>query len=266
MALINTPYDNFFLENEVEDTYKSHLDLQQFCKIDNSLVANAGDTVEIHKYTATDGAEELRPGEANTKFIKVSYADNLYGVRTVQTTFKYLDEELAKDPMIPVKGADQEGADLFNFTMKDVYTEMGKATLSVTLSGSDYFAAFVDAMALLNYESLDGGASQLYAIVSPADLAAVRKSMKDELKYVSDIAVTGYVGSVAGCNLFVKKDATAGQIVLGARDAITVFNKSGVVVEQSRDIETRTNTQVARKVYVAALTDATKIALIKKGA
>ena len=37
--MANVIYDNFFLSNEVEDQYNSHLDLQQFCTIDNTLVA-----------------------------------------------------------------------------------------------------------------------------------------------------------------------------------------------------------------------------------
>ena len=32
--MANTCYDNFFLSNEIEDQYQSHLDLQQFCTVD----------------------------------------------------------------------------------------------------------------------------------------------------------------------------------------------------------------------------------------
>ena len=35
-------YDNFYLSNEIEDQFNSHLDLQQFCTVDNSLVGTAG--------------------------------------------------------------------------------------------------------------------------------------------------------------------------------------------------------------------------------
>ena len=35
--MANTCYDNFFLSNEIEDQYQSHLDLQQFCTVDNNL-------------------------------------------------------------------------------------------------------------------------------------------------------------------------------------------------------------------------------------
>ena len=33
--MANTVYDNFYLSNEIEDQYKSHLDLQTFCTVDN---------------------------------------------------------------------------------------------------------------------------------------------------------------------------------------------------------------------------------------
>ena len=36
----NTVYDNFFLSNTVEDQLNSHLDLQRFCVINNTLEGN----------------------------------------------------------------------------------------------------------------------------------------------------------------------------------------------------------------------------------
>ena len=39
--MANTCYDNFFLSNEIEDQYQSHLDLQQFCTVDNNLTGVA---------------------------------------------------------------------------------------------------------------------------------------------------------------------------------------------------------------------------------
>ena len=48
-------YDNFYLSNEVEDQFNSHLDLQQFCTVDNSLVGTAGMKRKINVYKATAG-------------------------------------------------------------------------------------------------------------------------------------------------------------------------------------------------------------------
>lgn len=60
-------YDNFYLSNEVEDQFNSHLDLQQFCTVDNSLVGTAGMKRKINVYKATAGTEKLKMGEGNTK-------------------------------------------------------------------------------------------------------------------------------------------------------------------------------------------------------
>ena len=51
----NKTYDNFFLANEIEDQYNSHLDLVQFCTVDNSLTGTAGMDYKVHVYKATDG-------------------------------------------------------------------------------------------------------------------------------------------------------------------------------------------------------------------
>lgn len=68
--MANTCYDNFFLSNEIEDQYQSHLDLQQFCTVDNNLTGVAGMVRKIHKYKATDGTEKLAMGVGNTKTIE----------------------------------------------------------------------------------------------------------------------------------------------------------------------------------------------------
>ena len=74
--------------------------------------------------------------------------------------------------------------------------------------------------------------------------------------------------TVAGVNLYTKKDAVAGTIVGGTREAVTLFNKKGTEVEQpprdANDANIRKNTIISRKYYLAALTDATKAFKITK--
>ena len=70
----HTIYDNFFLSNEVEDQYNSHLDLQNFCTVDNSLVGEPGMKRKINRYSATNGTQKLTMGNGNTQSIEVSYA------------------------------------------------------------------------------------------------------------------------------------------------------------------------------------------------
>jgi sporulation protein YlmC with PRC-barrel domain len=101
----------------------------------------------------------------------------------------------------------------------------------------------------------DATGAEVFAWVNPKDMAALRKALKDDLKYVEAFVRTGYVGTVAGVNLYTKKDATQGTIVGGTKGAVTVFNKKGTEVAQERDENIRQNAVYSRKYYVAAITD-----------
>lgn len=260
--MAHTIYDNFFLSNEVEDQYKSHLDLMQFCTIDNSLVGTAGMLRKVNVYRATDGTEKLAMGVGNSKSIEVTYTPEEYKILLAQNRFQYYDEQAMTDPMLVPVGMKHAGTDMFNTVNADIFAEFGKTTLSVEVQAFD-FAAFVDGAAKLNLENLEDVI--IFGFVCPADMAKVRKALKDDLKYVEAFAKNGYVGTVAGINLYTKKDATEGTIIIGTKEAVTLFNKKGVEVEQitadkrSEDAANiRQNTVFSRKYYLAALTDETK--------
>lgn len=257
--MAHTIYNNFYLSNEVEDQFNSHLDLQQFCTVDNSLVGTAGMTRKINVYKATDGTQKLAMGEGNTRSIEVSYTPEEHTILLAQNRFEYYDEQAMTDPMLVPVGTRHMGTDLFNTVNADVFAEFNKASQSTAPTAFD-FAAFVDAVALLKLENLEG--VSIFGFVSPADMAGIRKALKDDLKYVEAFSKNGYVGTVAGVNLYGKKDATEGTIVIGTKEAVTLFNKKGVEIEQpprdASDANIRKNTIIARKYYLAALTDATK--------
>lgn len=258
----NTIYSNFYLSNEIEDQYNSRLSLLRFATVDNSLVGTAGMIRKINVYSATDGVEKLEMGKGNTKSIEVSFAPKEYKITLAQGRFEYYDEELMTDPTAIQTGINHIAVDMFNTVNADIYAELMKATLTAS-AGTPGFDAFVDAAALIPTENVEG--QNLFAILAPSDMAAVRKALKDTLQYNESYARTGYVGSVAGIDLYAKKDATAGTIVVADRKAVTVFNKKGTEVEQSlrgsrsaEDANIRKNSIYGRKYYLAALTDATR--------
>ena len=260
--MAHTVYQNFVLANTIEDAYNSYLDLARFCTVDNSLTGTPGMIKKIHRYTATDGTEKLAMGAGNSKDIEVGYTPVEYTIQMAQNRFKYYDEQEMTDPMVVETGLKHMAVDMFNHVNADIFAEFNKATLAHTASAPD-FGCFADAAALLNVENLEG--LELFAFVNPADMAKVRKALKDELKYVEAFAKQGYVGTVAGWNLYTKKDAEEGVIVGGTREAVTLFNKRGTEVEQDRDGDIRQNTIWSRKYYLAALTDATKAVKITLG-
>ena len=255
-------YENFFLSNEVEDQYNSHLNLQSFCTVDNSLVGEAGMKRKINVYQATDGTEKLEMGEGNSKSIEVRYAEKEYEILLAQNRFDYYAEQARTDPMLVPVGTRHMGTDMYNTVNADIFAEFKKATLAVTASAFN-FDAFVDAMAKLNTED----EPNTFAFVHPEDMAKIRKALKDDLKYVSEFSKNGYVGTVGcGTNLYLKKDATPGEIIVATKDAVTLFNKKGTEIEQERDSNVRKNSIFSRKYYLAALTDATKAVKITLGA
>ena len=260
--MANQVYENFFLSNTVEDQFNSHLDLQRFCVVDDTLTGTAGMKRIIHTYRATNGTEKLTVGQGNSKSIEVSYTPVEYEIALAQNNFKWFDEDAMTDPMLVPVGMKHIGTDMYNTVQADIYGEFSKTNLVVPAIAFN-FDAFVDASAALNLENVEG--MEIFAFVAPADKAKVRKALKDELKYVESYARQGYIGSVAGINLYDKADATKGEIIVAIRGAVTIFNKKGVETEQERDSNTRQNTAYSRKYYVVALTDESKAVKIKLG-
>ena len=260
--MANTCYDNFFLSNEIEDQYQSHLDLQQFCTVDNNLTGVAGMVRKIHKYKATDGTEKLTMGNGNTKTIEAGYTEKEYRIQMAQNRFQYYDEEAMTDPMVITTGTRHAGTDMFNTVNADIFGAFNEATMTIVTTALG-FDAFVDGAAMLNLENLEG--VTIFGFVNPADMAKLRKALKDDLKYVEAYAKQGYVGTVGGINIYTKKNAETGKVVIATKEAVTLFNKKGTEVEQEREGNIRRNTVYSRKYYLAAMTNEAKAVKIITG-
>lgn len=269
--MANVVYENFYLSNEVEDQFESHLDLMRFCTVDRTLEGTAGMKRLINVYAATDGTEKLGENEGNTKSIEVGYTQREYNIELAQNRFVWTDEAAMKDPMLVPVGMKHAGTDMFNTVNGDVFGEFEKASLSVEVPSYN-FDAFADAVAKLelpeNREDVE-----VFGWVSPVAKAALRKALKDDLKYVEAFARHGYIGTVCGVNLYDKRNAKDNEICIGTRAAVTAFIKKGTEVEQitknvrsAEDANVRKNTAFSRKYYVVALTDETQAVKIVKTA
>ena len=78
-------------------------------------------------------------------------------------------------------------------------------------------------------------------------------------------AKQGYVGTVGGINIYTKKNAETGKVVIATKEAVTLFNKKGTEVEQEREGNIRRNTVYSRKYYLAAMTNEAKAVKIITG-
>ena len=80
----HTIYQNFVLENKIEDMLNTHLNIASFLTADYSLTENAGMIKKIHKYTATGDVEDLAMGYGNSEEIEVTFTEEQYEVGVTQ--------------------------------------------------------------------------------------------------------------------------------------------------------------------------------------
>lgn len=253
----HTIYQNFVLENKLEDLLTTHIDMNQFATQDTSLVEEAGMTKKINQYTSTGNVEDLAMGAGNTQEIEVSFTQVPYTVGVTQGRFAYYDEQEMTDPMVVDAGLYGLATRMTNDLTAKIIAELDKATLTYDASATGLtFDAIVDAIAKFPHEDAEDG---LFILINRADLAGLRKNLKDELKYVEAFARTGYIGSVCGVPVYVSDAVPAKKAFLATKEAVTVFTKKGSETEQERDANVRKNTVYARKVMLVALTDATRV-------
>lgn len=255
--MAHTIYQNFVLENKLEDLLTTHIDMNQFATQDTSLVEEAGMTKKINQYTSTGNVEDLAMGVGNTQEIEVSFTQVPYTVGVTQGRFAYYDEQEMTDPMVVDAGLYGLATRMTNDLTAKIIAELDKATLTYDASATGLtFDAIVDAIAKFPHEDAEDG---LFLLINRADLAGLRKNLKDELKYVEAFARTGYIGSVCGVPVYVSDAVPAKKAFLATKEAVTVFTKKGSETEQERDANVRKNTVYARKVMLVALTDATRV-------
>ena len=250
-------YENVVLSNKVNDILTTQVDLNSYMTIDTSLTENAGMKKIVNTYTASGEVEELAMGQGNSTAIEVSFTPTEYDVKTYQGKFAFYDEQEMTDPMVVEVGLDGSAKTMINTFTEKAIAEFEKATLEVPTAAWS-FNTVVDAIAKMNLESEEG----LFLLISPADQAAVRKALKDDLKYSEGFVRTGYIGSVCGVPVIVSKAVPANKGYLATKEAVSVFIKKDTETEYERDADTRKNSYWIRKVAVVALTDATKVVKI----
>ena len=252
-------YENFVLENKVNSLIETNLQVQNFMTIDTDLKENSGVIKKINVYSYEGAAEEVAKGAGNTEESKgkVTFTPVQYEVATTQHTFQYHDEDVMEDEMVLEVGL-KGGVEVMSKDMTSkFFAEIAKATL-VHISPVLSYDAVVDAIALMNVEDEAG----LFLLINTSQKAEVRKDPDFKSVNQGEIIYKGQIGTISGVPVVVSKSVVAATVA--TKEAVTCFVKKESEVEQDRDINTRINDVVLRKVNVVALTDATKAVKIQK--
>lgn len=282
-----TGFTNVYIANEVQDARNSALDHQIFTTVDTTLTGVVGDIYHVNRITLSGVAEDVAEGAGNSADVTTGTEQVDYVIKTAQARFKYTDERLRRTPNEVAAGLGYLGTTIYNKMNTEVVAELNQGSQTLAVSALN-FDAVVDAQNLLDLDVFsqlgnDEGensdeikAPQTIMLVGKAQRAAIRKACKDELKYVEAFVRTGYVGTLAGTNIYYSKlmDATAyaNKAFVFTKQAVTTFIKEEVEVEQTNkgnrsgdDANIRMNQAFARQPYVVALTDDTKVAVITIG-
>ena len=257
----NTVYANKVLEAKAKDLLTTSVNTRNLMTVDNSLAQNPGMTKTINVYTYTGEAEELAAGVGNTasKRGSIAYKGTDYTVKMVQQAFDYLDEDFMKDNTIVdnmLKGANQV---MVNKMTADFITEAKKATLGVTFATAIGYDVIVDAISALNVEDESG----IFIVIPNAWKAALRKDVDYKSARMGEVIYNGQVGTICGIPVIATKALTTEAFVM-TKEAIKLFMKKDVEVEQDRDADKRKNSVYLRTAYIVAMVDATKICKVSK--
>lgn len=257
--MANTVYSNKVIEAKAKDLLLTAVNTKNLMSVDTELTQTSGMTKTVNVYTYSGTAEELAKGEKNTNRGSITYAPTDYTVKRVQQTFDYNDEDYFKDNTIVdnmLKGANQV---MVNKMTADFIGECGKRTLTHTAEGGFGYDAVVDGISKLNLED----ESKIFVVIPNTWKAELRKDPDYVAARMGEVVYTGQVGTVCGIPVIASK-ALEDKAYVMTQEAIKLYMKKDVEVEQERDIETKDNTVVLTTYYVCALADATKICEITK--
>ena len=256
--MANTVFENKLIEAKATDLLTTAVNTKSFMTVDNSLAETSGMTKTINTYTYEGTAEELAAGAKNTNRGSITYTPTDYTVKRVQQVFDYLDDDFMKDESIVdnmLKGANQVMVNKMN---ADFIAEAAKATLGSQFATFGY-EAIVEGISTLNIED----ESKLFVVIPNAWKAQLRKDPDYMTARMGEVVYTGQCGTVCGIPVIATKALTDAAYVM-TNEAVKLFMKKDVEVEQDRDKEAKKNTVILSTYYICALADATKVCKLTK--
>ena len=256
--MANTVFNNKIIEAKAKDLLTTGVNTRSLMTVDTSLAENAGMTKTINTYTYSGTAEELGVGVGNTNRGAISYVGADYTVKMVQQAFDYLDEDFMKDPSIVDNGVLGATQVMTNKMNSDFFSECAKATVTHTITEFGY-DAIVDGIAKLSIED----ESKLFVVIPTEWKADLRKDPDYVAARMGEVVYNGQVGTVAGLPV-IATNSIADEAYVMSAEAVKLFMKKDVEVEQERDADKRLNSIYLRSAYLVALVDATKICKISK--
>lgn len=256
--MAHTLFENKVIETKATDLLTTSINARSLMTVDNSLAESEGMVKTINVYTYTGKVEKLADGAKNTTRGAISYVGTDYRVGRVQQVFDYSDSDYMKDSNVVDMSLEGANALMVNEMTSDFYAECAKAS-EVHSAASFGYEAIVDAIAKLNIED----ESKLFVVIPTAWKAEIRKDEDYKNARMGEVVYNGQIGTIAGIPV-IATNALEDEAYVMTVEAVKLFMKKDVEVEQDRDVETKINTIVLTTYYICALVNNNKICRIVK--
>ena len=254
--MAHTVFENKVIESKATDLLTTGINTRSLMTIDTSLAEAEGMTKVVNVYTYTGSVEKLADGAKNTTRGALTFVPAEYKVQRAQHTFDYTDTQYMTDNNVldySMKGANEE---MINTMTEDFYTECAKCTKSISAEGAFGYTTIVDAISEVGLEN----ETELFVVIPNDWKADLRKDEDYKNARMGEVVYSGQVGTIAGIPVIATKATDVAYVM--TKDAVKLFMKKDVEVEQDRDVETKTNTVVLSTYYICALYDNSKICKI----
>ena len=280
MANETTMLNNLINPQVMADMISAKLEtkllFKPLAKVDDTLVGVPGNTITIPKYAYIGDAAEVSEGE-KMGTAKLQTSTGTFTIKKIGKSVSITDEAVLSGYGNPIdEAAKQLAMAIASKIDVDCADALQKAKLVQDESAHiiDY-DGIVNAVDLFNEEAQ----SSKVLFIHSKQLTQIRKNpdFLDKNKYPMDLMMTGAIGMIGGCEVVisnrVKKtgDVYFNPIVKLTNDseteedapALTIFMKRNIMVENTRDALAGTNTPSANEHYGIALTNESKVAIVK---
>lgn len=259
------------------------LRLMPYAKIDSTLENNEGDEVTIPVWEYSGDAVDVAEGE-EVETSQLNATTRKYKVKKAMKAFPITDEaQMSAHGGVGEEAESQLVKSIKGKIDNDLINECyGETVKTIELSGALDYTGIVKGVAAFGFES--NPAKVLF--INPAQEASMLLNpyFKDRSKFNAPVGIDGVIGMIAGC--YVKKSKKVryvepttehggywlNPIVIiddeqvedeDPTPALTIFVKKEFRLEVSRDTLSQVSSLIGSKHYLAALTNASKVVVVK---
>ena len=250
------------LADMIERKLVNEMKFTPLCKVDNTLVGRAGDTVTLPQYAYIGDAADVGELE-NISIAELTASTQAVQIKKVGKGATISDEAVLSgygDPIGEI--GKQLTVSIASKVDNDVLAALDNATLIhpvITVTPNEVNNALVKLG-----EDFEG---EKYLFVSPSTYAVLRDANEwiPASQLAAGIVIRGVVGMIYGCYVVITNKITANdKAYIVKPGAVALFMKRGTLVEHDRNIVNKSTTFAADKHYAAYLYDASKV--VKLGA